>query len=75
MLSIFIILYCVSAFFMFMAKMLVFCIAYGCDNDKQSAPEKTSFHRLPLKKPSLLKQVRILFNIKHTYTSNHLNSG
>ena len=43
--------------------MPVFCIAYGCDNDKRSAPEKTSFHRLPLNKPSLLKQVRILVNV------------
>ena len=75
MLSIFIILYCVRTFFVFVAKMPVFCIAYSCDNDKRSAPEKTSFHRLPLNKPSLLKQVRILFNIEHIYTSNHLDSG
>ena len=60
---------------MFMVKMLVFCVTYGCDNDKQSAPEKTSFHRLSLNKPSLLKQVRVLFNIEHIYTSNHLDSG
>ena len=56
-----IILYCVSAFFVFVTKMLVFCIVYGCDNDKQSAPERTIFHRLPLNMPSLLKQVRLLF--------------
>ena len=42
--------------------MPVFCIAYGCDNDKRSAPKGTSFHRLPLNKSSLLKQVRIFLN-------------
>ena len=66
---------CVSAFFVFMTKMPVFCIVYGCDNNKWSAPEKTSFYRLPLNKPSVLKQVRILFNIVHIYISNHLVSG
>ena len=39
--------------------MPVYCIAYGCDNDQCNAPSTVSFHRLPLKKPSLLKQVRI----------------
>jgi len=48
-------------------KMPVFCIAYGCDNDKQSAPEGTSFHRLPLKKLSLLKQVRIVLILNIVY--------
>ena len=42
--------------------MPVFCIVYGCDNDKQSAPKGTSFHHLPLNKP-LLKQVRIVLNL------------
>ena len=42
--------------------MPVFCIAYGCDNDKQSAPEGTNFHRLPLNNSSLLKQLRIFLN-------------
>ena len=40
------------------AKMHVFCIAFGCNNDKRNALEGTSFHRLLLNKPSLLKQVR-----------------
>ena len=39
--------------------MPVFCIAYGCDNHQRSASSEVSFHRLPLKKPALLKQVRI----------------
>ena len=43
-------------------KMPVFCITYGCDNDKRSAPEGTSFHRLPLNKSSLLKQVKFFLN-------------
>ena len=37
----------------------VYCIAYGCDNDQRNASSTVSFHRLLLKKPSLLKQVRI----------------
>ena len=74
MLSIFIILYCVSAFFAFVVKMPVVCIVYGCDNDKRSAPEKTSFHLLPLNKPSLLKQVRILLNIVHIYCTRVITS-
>ena len=45
--------------FLVPAKMPVFCIAFGCNYDKRNAPEGTSFHRLPLNKPSLLKQVRI----------------
>jgi len=38
-------------------RMPVYCIAYGCDNDQRNASLGVSFHRLPLKKPSLLKQV------------------
>ena len=60
---------------MFVMKMLVFCIVYGCDNDKLSSPEKTRFHCLPFNKPSLLKQVKILLNIVHIHMSNHLDSG
>ena len=41
------------------ARMPVYCIVYGCDNDQRNALPTVSFHRLPLKKPSLLKQVRI----------------
>ena len=41
------------------ARMPVYCIAYGCDNDQHNTSPTVSFHRLPLKKPSLLKQVRI----------------
>ena len=37
----------------------VYCIAYGCDNDQCNPSKTVSFHRLPLKKPLLLKQVRI----------------
>ena len=37
----------------------MFCIAYGCDN---RASSEVSFHRLPLKKPALLKQVKIFVN-------------
>ena len=37
------------------ARMPVYCIAYGCDNDQRNASPGVSFHRLPLKKPSLLK--------------------
>ena len=55
-LSIFINLYCVSTLLMFIAKIPVFGMAYVCDNNKQSAPEKTSFHRLPINKSSLLKR-------------------
>ena len=55
-------------------KMPVFCIANGCDNDKRSAPEGTSFHCLLLNKPSLLKQMRILFNTVHIYMGNHLDT-
>ena len=40
------------------ARMPVYYIAYGCDNDQRNASLGVSFHRLPLKKPSLLKQVR-----------------
>ena len=34
-----------------------YCIEYGCDNDTHDAPREVSFHRLALKKPTLLKQV------------------
>ena len=51
--------------------MPVFCIAYGCDNHQRSASSEVSFHRLPLKKPALLKQVRIFIvdcvNVPHSY--------
>ena len=40
-------------------RMPVYCIAYGCDNDQRNASQTVSFHRLLLKKPLLLKQVRI----------------
>ena len=40
-------------------RMPVCCIAYGYDNDQRNASPIVSFHRLPLKKPSLLKQVII----------------
>ena len=49
-------------------KIPVFCITYGCDNDKQSAPEGTSFHCLLLNKISLLKQVRIFLNCVYVST-------
>ena len=38
-----------------------YCVAYGCDNDTDDAPHEFSFHRLPLKKPALLKQVSGVF--------------
>ena len=53
--------------------MPVFCIGYGCDNHQRSASSEVSFHRLPLKKPALLKQVRIFSvncvfqNAPHSY--------
>ena len=37
-----------------------YCIAYGCSNDIHDAPREASFHRLPLKKPALLKKVIIV---------------
>ena len=40
-------------------RMPVYCIAYGCDNDQHNASKNESFHHLLLKKPLLLKQVRI----------------
>ena len=40
-------------------RMPVYCIAYGYDNDQCNASQTVSFHCLPLKKPSLLKEVRI----------------
>ena len=40
-------------------RMPVYCIDYGCDNDQRNASPTVSFRCLPLKKPSLLKQVRI----------------
>ena len=48
--------------FLIPAKMPVFCIAFGCNNNKRNAAEGTSFHCLPLNKPSLLKQVRNFVN-------------
>ena len=45
------------------ARMPVYCIAYGCDNDQHNASPTVSFHRLPLKKPLLLKQVRIAIEL------------
>jgi len=36
-----------------------YCIAYDCENDSHDAPADVSFHRLPLTKPDLLKQVII----------------
>ena len=45
--------------FCMFVRMPVYCIAYGCDNDQCDALPIVSFHRLPLKKLSLLKQVRI----------------
>ena len=42
-------------------RMPVYCIAYDCDNTQRNAPG-VSFHRLPLKKPSLLKQVINVLN-------------
>jgi len=36
-----------------------FYIAYKCDNDTHDAPAEVNFHRLPLRKPDLLKQVII----------------
>ena len=48
--------------FLVPAKMPVFCIAFGCNYNKRNALEGTSFHRLPLSKPSLLKQVKNFFN-------------
>ena len=51
--------------------MPVFCNAYGCDNHQCSASSEVSFHRLPLKKPALLKQERIFsvncVNVPHSY--------
>ena len=40
-------------------RIMPYCVAYGCDNDTHDAPREVSFHRLPLKKPALLKQVII----------------
>ena len=37
-----------------------YCVAYGCANDTHDAPCEVSFHRLPLKKLALLKQVIIV---------------
>ena len=45
--------------FLVPAKMPVFSIAFRCNYDKRNTPEGTSFHRLPLNKPSLFKQVKI----------------
>ena len=39
-----------------------YCIAFGCDNDTHSSTSGVSFHRLPLSKPSLLKQVINVYN-------------
>ena len=36
-----------------------YCVAYDCDYDTHDAPADVSFHRLPLTKPELLKQVII----------------
>ena len=51
--------------------MPVFCIAYGCDNHQRSASSEVSFHCLPLKKPALLKQVRIFVNCVNAPHSYH----
>ena len=37
----------------------VYCFVYGCDNDQHNALLTVRFHRLKLKRPLLLKQVRI----------------
>ena len=50
--------------------MPVFSIAYGFENHQRSASSEVSFHCLPLKKPPLLKQVRIFVNcvnVPHSY--------
>ena len=36
-----------------------YCIGYGFANDMHDAPHEVSFHRLPLMKLALLKQVII----------------
>ena len=56
--------------------MLVLRIAYGFDNDKQSAPPKGQVFIInqPLNKPSLLKQVRILILYIRIYMGNHLGT-
>ena len=46
------------ALFCTLLRMPVYCIAYDCDNDQRNASKTVSFHRLPLKKSLLLKQVR-----------------
>ena len=58
--------------------MPVYCIAFGYDNDQRNAPQRVGFHRLPLKKSSMLKQVRIFLvggNCKLHYMHFMLNSG
>ena len=49
----------------------MFCITYGCDNHQRSASSEVSFQRLPLKKPALLKQVRIFVNCVNAPNSYH----
>ena len=41
-----------------------YCVAYGCDNDTRDAPHEVIFHRLPLKKPTLLMQVGIVIIVE-----------
>ena len=43
-------------------RMPAYCIAYDCENDQCNASLTVSCHHLPLKKPLLLKQVRIALN-------------
>ena len=64
-----VILYCVSAFFVFVTKMPVFALHTAVIMISKSP---LSFHHLLLNKPSLLKQVRILFNSVHIYMGYHL---
>jgi len=52
-----------------------FCIAYKCDNDTHDAPADVSFHRLPLTKPDLLKQVIIEGNRVHNWRSLNVVVG
>ena len=46
------------ALFCTLLRMPVYCNAYDCDNDQRNASKTVSFHHLPLKKSSLLKQVK-----------------
>jgi len=42
--------------------MVLYFIAKDCGNNQRCAPKGTSFHRLPLKEPAWLKQVRFFMN-------------